>query len=181
MKLASYNGMDTWSVDWTRLFVPSGSLVEIMVRGTMLYLSLFLLLRVLPRRQIGSLGVSDLLVVVIIADAAQNGLAGEYRSITEGLVLICTILFWNWMIDTLDYRFPRLGVNGSAPRLVVSHGRMLRKNMEKEELSEAQLMSHLREQGVEDPALVSKAYVEGDGRISVIKTTNQRRGSSAVS
>lgn len=173
--------MDTWRLDWTQLFVPSGSLVEIMVRGTVLYLSLFVLLRILPRRQIGSLGVSDLLVVVIIADAAQNGLSGEYRSITEGLVLVCTILFWNWTIDTLDYRFPELSINGSAPRLVVSHGRMLRKNMEKEELSEAQLMSHLREQGVEDLALISKAYVEGDGRISVIKTTNQRRRKSAIS
>ena len=108
--------------------------------------------------------------IVIIADAAQNGLSGQYQSITEGVVLVATILFWNFAIDTLDYRFPHLGINASAPRLVVSNGRMLHKNMQKEELSEEQLMSHLRQQGVEDLKLISKAYVEGDGRVSVIKS-----------
>lgn len=167
--------MDTWSVDWAGLFVPSGSLAEVIIRGSILYLALFFILRVLPRRQIGSLGVSDLLVIVVIADAAQNGLSGEYNSITEGIVLVATILFWNWIIDTLDYRFPSLGLNGAAPRPVVSNGRLLRKNMEKEELSEEQLMSHLRQQGVEDLSRVRRAYVEGDGRISVITTGNKRR------
>lgn len=171
--------MEFWSVDWGQLFVPSGPLLEIVVRGSVLYMALFFLLRILPRRQIGSLGVSDLLVVVVIADAAQNGMSGEYRSITEGLALVCTILFWNWVIDTLDYRFPQLSINGTAPRLVVSKGRMLRQNMDKEELSEEQLMSHLRQQGVEDLRLVSKAYVEGDGRISVIKASRPRAQSSS--
>jgi uncharacterized membrane protein YcaP (DUF421 family) len=161
--------MSAWSINWSELFVPSGSVIEIVVRGTTLFLTLFFILRVLPRRQIGSLGVSDLLVIVVIADAAQNGLSGEYKSITEGIVLVGTILFWNWVIDTLDYRFPSLGINGSAPRLVVSNGRLLRKNMDKEGLSEEQLMSHLRQQGVEHLERVRKAYVEGDGRISVIK------------
>lgn len=56
------------SVDWSSLFVPSGSLLENVVRG---------------RRKIGSPGVSDLLVIVLIADAAQNGMSGEYNSITR--------------------------------------------------------------------------------------------------
>jgi uncharacterized membrane protein YcaP (DUF421 family) len=170
--------MNAWSVDWARLFVPSGSVVEVIVRASVLFLALFFILRLLPRRQIGSLGVSDLLVIVLIADAAQNGLSGEYKSITEGVVLVATILFWNWVIDTADYRFPELGINGSAPRLVVSSGRLMRKNMQKEELSEEQLMSHLRQQGVDDLALVARAYVESDGRISVIKADRRRRRSA---
>ncbi|MGQ0749870.1 MAG: DUF421 domain-containing protein [Betaproteobacteria bacterium] len=170
--------MDAWSVDWARLFVPSGSVAEVIVRASVLFLVLFFILRLLPRRQIGSLGVSDLLVIVLIADAAQNGLSGEYKSITEGVVLVATILFWNGVIDTVDYRFPELGVNGSAPRLVVSNGRLMRKNMQKEELSEEQLMSHLRQQGVDDLTLVARAYVESDGRISVIKANRRRRRSA---
>lgn len=167
--------MDAWPVDWTQLFVPSGSIIEVIVRGTVLFLVLFLLLRFLPRRQIGSLGVSDLLVIVLIADAAQNGLSGEYKSITEGIVLVATILFWNWAIDTLDYRFPALHLNASVPRLLVREGRMMRRNMEKEELSEDELMSHLRQQGIDDVRSIKKAYVEGDGRISVIKAPRRSR------
>src|SRR5690242_10067250 len=115
--------MSAWHIDWAQLFVPSGSLLEVVVRGTVLFLALFLLLRSVPRRQIGTIGVSDLLVIVLIADAAQNGLAGEYKSITEGVVLVGTILFWNWAIDWLDYRFPALQINGRRPRLLVSEGR----------------------------------------------------------
>jgi uncharacterized protein YjbJ (UPF0337 family) len=77
--------------------MPSGSLLEVVVRGTVLFLVLFLLLRLVPRRQIGSLGVSDLLVIVLLADAAQNGLAGEYKSITEGIALVRR--FWGKLTD----------------------------------------------------------------------------------
>jgi uncharacterized membrane protein YcaP (DUF421 family) len=167
--------MGAWHIDWAQLFTPSGSVLEVMVRGSILFLALFLLLRGVPRRQIGTLGVSDLLVIVLIADAAQNGLAGEYKSITEGLVLVGTILFWNWAIDWLDYRFPSLQINGRPPRLLVSEGRMMRKNMEQEEVSEEELMSHLRQQGVDDVRSIRKAYVESDGHISVIKASPHSR------
>ena len=56
------------------------------------------------RRDAGSLSVSDLLVVVLIADAAQNGLAGEYKSLTEGAVVVATIFMWNFALDWLAYR-----------------------------------------------------------------------------
>lgn len=156
-------------MDWERLFVPGGSLLELVVRGTVLYLALFVMLRLLPRRQLGSLGVSDVLVIVLIADAAQNGLAGEYTSITEGVVLVAIILFWDYVIDFLDHRFPGLHLNISPPKLLVSNGRMIKRNMNRENMSEDDLMSQLRQHGIEDLRQVRKAYAEGDGHISVIR------------
>lgn len=161
-------------MDWERLFVPGGSILELLVRGTVLYLALFAMLRLLPRRQLGSLGVSDVLVVVLIADAAQNGMAGEYTSITEGVVLVATILFWDYAIDFLDHRYPRLHLNISAPKLLVQNGRMIRKNMDRENMSEEDLMSQLRQHGIEHLAGVRRAYAEGDGSISVIKAESGR-------
>ena len=55
--------------------------------STIVYLFILFVLRLL-RREAGSLSISDLLVVVLIADAAQNAMASEYKSITEGLVLV---------------------------------------------------------------------------------------------
>lgn len=161
-------------MDWERLFVPGGSLLELLVRGTVLYLALFIMLRLLPRRQLGSLGVSDVLVIVLIADAAQNGLAGEYTSITEAIVLVATILFWDYAIDFIDHRFPGLHLNIGPPKLLVSNGRMIKRNMERENMSEDDLMSQLRQHGIEDLRSVRKAYAEGDGHISVIR--NQGKG-----
>jgi len=64
------------------MFVPTESIAEIFVRGTLMYLGMYFILRIF-RRQSGAIGVADLLVIVVIADAAQNGMAGDSRSITD--------------------------------------------------------------------------------------------------
>jgi uncharacterized membrane protein YcaP (DUF421 family) len=92
-------------VDWRSIFVPSLHLGEIFLRGTVVYLFLFIILRVL-RREAGAIGIADLLVVVLIADAAQNAMASEYKSVTEGAVLILTIAGWDYFLNWLGYRFP---------------------------------------------------------------------------
>jgi uncharacterized membrane protein YcaP (DUF421 family) len=157
-----------FQVDWKSAFVPTVSIAEIILRGTLVYLLLFVLLRLL-RRESGAIGITDLLVVVLIADAAQNAMASEYKSITEGIILVGTIVFWNYALDWLGYRFPRFGrLIKPAPLPLVRNGRMLRHNMRQEMITEEELMGRLREQGVEDVAEVKKCYLEGDGQISVI-------------
>ena len=59
------------------------------VRGTIMYLALFLIFRFVVQRQRSGIGLADVLVIVLIADAAQNAFAKEYRSITEG---VCAVL-----------------------------------------------------------------------------------------
>ncbi|HKS38993.1 MAG TPA: DUF421 domain-containing protein, partial [Blastocatellia bacterium] len=112
-------------IDWKSVFIPSGHLAEIFLRGTIIYLFLFFLLRIL-RREAGAIGISDLLVVVLIADASQNAMAGEYKSITEGVALIATIVFWDYFLDWLGYRFPKIRrLLQPAPLLLVKDGQML--------------------------------------------------------
>ncbi len=157
------------AIDWQAMFVPSISLIEIALRGTIIYLSIYVIFRILPR-EAGSLGISDLLVVVLIADAAQNAMASEYKSITEGLTLILTIVAWDWLFDWLCLTYPALRPLLRPPTLLlIDHGVVLRKNLRKEMISEDELMSQLREQGLDDVADVKRCYVESDGRVSVIK------------
>jgi uncharacterized membrane protein YcaP (DUF421 family) len=163
-----------FQVDWKSLFIPTGSLLEIFIRGTVVYLLLFFVLRFL-RREAGAIGIADLLVIVIIADAAQNAMAGEYQSITEGVILVATIAFWDYALDWLGYRFPLIQrLVRPAPLLLVKNGRVLRRNMRQEMITEEELMSQLRQQGVEHVSEVKKCYLEGDGRISII--TNESKG-----
>ena len=155
-------------VDWARLFTPDMPLLEIFVRGTIVYFSLFVLLRIL-RREAGTIGLADLLVIVLIADAAQNAMSGDYTSITDGLLLVVTIIAWNYVLDWVGFHVPGVGRFLHPPPLpLIDKGRMLRHNMRREFVSEDELMSHLREQGVDDVAQVRRAYIEGDGRISVM-------------
>jgi uncharacterized membrane protein YcaP (DUF421 family) len=155
-------------IDWASVFVPSLHIGEIIVRGTIVYLFLFVVLRLL-RRQAGALGIADLLVVVLIADAAQNAMAGEYRSITEGLVLVSTIVFWDFFLNWLDFKFPRFRhLLQPAPLLLIKDGQILWHNLRRQLITEHELMSKLREQGIESVNEVKKSYLEGGGNISVI-------------
>lgn len=168
--------MDALSVvDWKSIFVPSLSLAEVVLRGSFVYLFLFIILR-LMRREAGALGTSDLLVVVLIADAAQNAMANNYSSITEGAVLVGTIAAWDYFLDWIAFRSPSLRrLLRPAPLPLIKNGRMLRRNMRQEMISEEELMAQLREQGVDDIKDVKKCCLEGDGTVSVIKNDSEGR------
>jgi len=158
------------TVNWGDLFALTMSPLELIVRGTAMYLFLFLLFRVVIRRRVGTVGMADLLVLVIIADASQNAMAGEYKTVTEGAILVGTIIFWNVFIDWVSYRFPALRPwLEPPPLLLVRDGRILYRNLRHELVTEEELRSKLREQGVENLVEVRKAYMESDGGVSVIK------------
>jgi uncharacterized membrane protein YcaP (DUF421 family) len=165
-------------IDWSLMWVPQLSPVEIFIRGSVVYLALFLYFRLL-RREAGGIGITDVLVIVLVADATQNAMANEYRSVTEGLLLVATIGFWDYLLDWLGFRHPVLGrLLRPAPLLLVSNGRLMRQNMRREMVSEDELMAQLREQGIEDARGVRKCYLEGDGHLSVIPARRGRRASA---
>lgn len=156
-------------IDWDKMFIPSMSLWEIVIRGTITFWFCFLYIRFF-RRGAGQLNISDLLLITLISDASQNAMAGEYSSITEGALLVGVLLFWDYAINWLGYRsvfFDRL----SSPEavLLVRDGVLQRQNMKKELISDDELTSMLREQGVDDINRVKTCHIEGSGKISVIQ------------
>lgn len=165
-------------MDWAGLFVPKVPLLEVFVRGTATYLLIFLFLRVLSKRALGIVGVSDLVVVILVAEGAQGAIGGDYESITEAAVLVATILGWAYAINWLSFHVPWLErLTAAREVVVVRDGRMDRRAMRRELLSETELRGLLREQGIEDLAEVRKAAVEGDGELSVIRRDGEPQGS----
>jgi len=111
--------------------------------------------------------------VVLVADAGQNAMASQYHSITEGVVLVGTIFFWNYGLDWLGYRYPRMHrLLNPPPLLLIKDGRVQPRNLRAEMLTRADLTEHLREQGIENIAEVRRCYLESDGHISVIKRSS---------
>jgi len=144
-----------------------------------MFFAMYTLLRVF-RRQSGSVGIADLLVIVVIADAAQNGMAGDSKSVTEAILLITTIVLWDWFFDWLGFRsefFSRI----LEPQglILVKNGRFIRRNMDKELITEEDLWSQLRQQGIEDISEVKQVILESNGHFSVI--TKDDAGKKQVS
>jgi uncharacterized membrane protein YcaP (DUF421 family) len=158
--------------------VPDVSLFETVVRGIVTYFSIFILLRVVLRGRTSAVAMSDLLVLVLIADAAQNAMAAEYHSITNGIVLVATIILCSFATDWVAFRVAavRKFVHPERKRLVAD-GRVMRKVLEEELMTEDELLTQIRLNGVEDVGEVQAAYLEGNGEVSVIK----RAGSGADS
>lgn len=157
-------------MDVAAIFGMTMSPLEIVIRGTAVYWFLFLIFRFILRRDIGSVTIADVLVLILIADASQNAMAGEYRTVSEGALLISTIVCWNYALDWASFRFPWLSRLASPPPLLlVRHGRVLQRNLQQELMTMDELLSKLRSQGIEDVRSIRKAFMEPDGSISVIK------------
>jgi uncharacterized membrane protein YcaP (DUF421 family) len=151
------------AIDWRSVFVPTVSLAELFLRGSIMYLFILALMRVF-RREAGSISIADLLVIVLVADAAQ------YHSVTEAVVLVGTIFLWNVALDWLSFRYRFVyRLLHSKPLPLVTDGRILRRNLKTEMFTVDDLMSQLREQGIGDVKEVKLACVEPDGHLSVIK------------
>jgi uncharacterized membrane protein YcaP (DUF421 family) len=167
---------------WSQVFGFSTPPLEVVVRGTVMYLSIFFILRVVFKRESGGTGITDLLVVVLIADAAQNGMAGNYRSVPEGLLLVATIIFWSASLNALAYAFtPLRRLVRPKPLVLVRDGCLLRGNMAKELVTDSELFSQLREQGVTGLSQVRIARMEPDGKLSVTRYDGVKHPPTPVS
>jgi uncharacterized membrane protein YcaP (DUF421 family) len=163
-----------WS-ELAALFRFDVSPLEIVVRGTAMYWFLFLLFRFVLRRDTGSIAITDILLLVLIADASQNAMAGSYQTVAGGCLLVATIAAWNYALDWASYRFEVVHRLVEPPPLqLIRSGRVLRANLRAEMLTVDDLKTKLREQGIEEIVHVKHAYMESDGTISVIRTDGRR-------
>ena len=166
--------------DLGSMFGFSSNPIELVLRGSVMYWALFLLFRFVLRRDAGSLGIADILLLVLIADASQNAMAGGYTSLSEGLLLVATIAFWSWLTDWAAFRWPAARRFAEPPPLVlVRRGRLHRGNLRREMVTVPELMAALRENGVDKLSDVKIARMEPDGMISVIRYRQPGSGSDA--
>jgi uncharacterized membrane protein YcaP (DUF421 family) len=160
--------MELLPADWLSILSLDTPLLELVARGTVLYFGILFMTRLMPRRTGGELAMMDLIFVLLIAEAAAHAM-GEYTSVADGIVMVATFMGWNYLINALSYRVPFIERLVSSPPLqVIKDGKLLRRNMRREFLTEEELMSHLREEGIGDVKEVKSAQIEGDGKISVI-------------
>lgn len=156
-------------MELSELFKMESHIAVPILRGTILYIGILIIMRLLPRRTGGELAMMDLIFVLLIAEGASHAL-GDYTSITEGFIVIVTLLAWNYLINLLSYHSSFFEKLVSAPPLqIIKNGKMITKNMRIEYLTKEELFEQLRKQGIDDISTIKKAFIESDGKISVVQ------------
>jgi uncharacterized membrane protein YcaP (DUF421 family) len=156
--------------DLEAVFRLDENALELFIRTTVIYLGLVLALRIVGRREVGSLELTDLLMIVLIADGVQNGMAGDYTSVSGAVIIAGTLIGWNYALSWLTYVSPHArSLLLPEPLLLIEEGRYQRRNMRREMVTHGELESLLRNQGIEDASAVKAARLEPNGELSVIR------------
>ena len=162
-------------MDWAWLVEFKVPAWELILRGSAMYWLLFLFFRLVLRRDVGAVGVADVLLVVLIADASQNAMTGGYTSVAEGAVLVATLIGWNLLLDWAAFRFDWAARFIEPPPLqVIRRGRLMLKNLRSQMISVGELRGQLRQHGIEKIEEVKSGWLESDGQFSFIKFDGEK-------
>ncbi len=150
----------------TSLAIPAW---EIVVRTVVIYLAVYLGLRVMGKREMGQMTVFDLVVVLLIANAVQNAMVGPDVSLTGGVLAAFVLLVANRLVALLRLRGGAWGrfVEGT-PTVLIQDGRVLEANLRREGIDRDDLEMVMREHGVDTLDAVKLAVLETDGSVSVV-------------
>jgi uncharacterized membrane protein YcaP (DUF421 family) len=151
-------------------WLPEISVGEKILRSLIVYFFLLLMLRLLGNREVAQMTPFDLVVLLILSNVLQNAMIGPYNSVTGGLVGATAILAANWLMGRLVFKSKRFGraVEG-VPVLLVHHGQLVEPNIRRESISQEDVLSTLRAQGVFHLDEVRAAVLELSGKLSVMK------------
>lgn len=157
-------------MDWEEIIAFSVNPLEIVLRGTLMYWFLFVIFRFILRRDIGNVGISDFLFVVIVADASQSAMSGDSKTVADGFLLVATLVCWNFLFDYVSYQSAFIRRITEPPSIMLVHeGKLLLRNMRREYITRTEVHAKMREQGIEDLKKIKEMRLESDGTISVIR------------
>jgi uncharacterized membrane protein YcaP (DUF421 family) len=143
--------------------------MDLALRATFLFCFVYLLTRILGRRELSSLEPFDLILLIVIGDAIQQGLTQDDYSVTGALIVVGTFAVLQVLVSFLSYRFPSLRPTlDGEPIVIVQDGKLIEKNMKRERLTIDEVLVAARQQQVASLDDIAWAVLETSGRVSII-------------
>jgi uncharacterized membrane protein YcaP (DUF421 family) len=144
--------------------------MDIVLRAVVIYFFIYLLTRVMGRRELSSLAPFDLILLIILGDAVQQGLTQDDYSVTGAVIAVGTMAALQVATSWVSFRSPRLRtVLEGEPIIIVQDGKPIEKNMNRERMVLAEVMEEARLQQIDSLDQIQWAVVETSGNISFIK------------
>ena len=162
--------------------------LKIILTSVSVYIFIVFAIRLFGKNELAQLSVIDLVFILLISNSVQNAMVGTDSSLGGGIVAATSLFVVNYLFKRVMYRFPEFNklIQGE-PLLLIYHGIINKKNMNKSKISMEEIMEVIREHGVETVGQVDLAVLEVDGNISVMsnefknKTTKKKKAHKTIS
>ena len=145
--------------------------MEIVLRASAMFVIMFVLLRLMGKREIGQMAPFEMVTLIVMGDLIQQGVTHQDFSMTGASLAILTFAGWSLALNVMSHYWPRSRPTlESEPVVLVRGGRMLGRNMNRERIDEDELASEMRLAGIGRLDQVDWAILEPEGKISFIRS-----------
>lgn len=144
--------------------------MDIVLRSIVLFGFLLLVTRVIGKRELSTLQPFDLILLIVLGDAVQQGLTQDDYSVTGSVLVIGTIAALQVFVSYLGFKFPPLRpILEGEPIVLIQDGKTIDRNLKRERLTHAEITEAARGQQIESLDQVKWAVLETSGEITFIK------------
>jgi uncharacterized membrane protein YcaP (DUF421 family) len=143
--------------------------VDLVARAIILFFAIFLITRVVGRRELSTMEPFDLILLIVTGDLVQQGITQSDYSLTGALTVVATIALLTVALSYVSFKVPRLRpVLEGEPLVLVQDGEIIERNLRRERITVEELLAGARQQQIASLAHVRFAVLETNGAISYI-------------
>jgi len=144
--------------------------MDIVARAAIMFAVLYVLLRLMGKRELGQLTPFELVVMIVLGDLIQQGVTHNDFSLTGALLAVSTFAFLAIVMSWLTYLSPRAEkLLDGEPRVIIRDGILMRENLRRDRMTQGEVESEMRLAGIARMDQVAWAILEPQGKISFIK------------
>ena len=144
--------------------------MDIVARAAVMFVVLYVLLRIMGKREIGQLTPFELVVMIVLGDLIQQGVTHNDFSLTGAILAITTFAFLAIIMSWITYLFPNAEkMLDGEPRVIIRNGKLLKDNLRRDRITQSEVESEMRLAGIAYIMDVKWAILEPQGKISFIK------------
>jgi uncharacterized membrane protein YcaP (DUF421 family) len=144
--------------------------MDLIIRGLVIYVALFVLMRAAGNRQFKEMTAFDAVLIILVAEVTGQALIGEDYSLTGALIVLSVIVGLDILVSVLKHRSSLLEqlVDG-VPALLVDEGKLMQRTLDKERIEKVEILDAGREyHGLESMDEIKYAVLEPNGTITIV-------------
>lgn len=151
--------------------------MDIVLRATVIFFALYLLVRLMGKRELAQLTPFELIVLVVFGDLVQQGVTHNDFSLTGAILAITTMGFWALALSWITFRSRRAeSLLDGEPRVIIRDGEIVTQNLRRDRLTHAEILSEMRLAGIPQLNQVAWGILEPRGKMSFIRRSASDEG-----